>query len=164
MSEIREFEAHPEFAAGIATWLTIGIVLFILGLLLFLYSEIQAVLVVRDQDFRAKLVSLNFMTEGKNIDELNQEENATMLQFLLPTGNPILLLLWLAVTFGGGAAYFWFVPDHYQKNPLKDSANGKPSWLQDIGDFSISTEGNDIVNAIHDKMESESKRFKKEKV
>mmetsp|Transcript_18088 Transcript_18088/g.59409 ORF Transcript_18088/g.59409 Transcript_18088/m.59409 type:complete len:109 (-) Transcript_18088:47-373(-) len=84
--------------------------------------------------------------------------------FLLPTGNPILLLLWMTVTFGGGAAYFWFVPDHYQKNPLKDSANGKPSWLQDIGDFSISTDGNEIVNAIHEKIETEGKRFKKEKV
>jgi len=36
--------ANPAFAAGIATWVTTGIVLLVVGTALFLYSEIQAML------------------------------------------------------------------------------------------------------------------------
>jgi len=49
-------EEHPNFAAGIAIWMTVGSIIFMIGFILFLYSEIKAVLVARDQDFRKKLV------------------------------------------------------------------------------------------------------------
>jgi uncharacterized membrane protein len=39
---------HPEFAAGVATWLTIGMIIWLIAFILFLYSEIKAVLVARD--------------------------------------------------------------------------------------------------------------------
>jgi hypothetical protein len=31
-------------------------------------------------------------------------------QVLLPSGNPLLLLLWLALVFGGGYVYFFTIP------------------------------------------------------
>lgn len=35
-------------------------------------------------------------------------------QILLPTGNPILLLVWVLVAFGGGYAYFYYAPEVYK--------------------------------------------------
>jgi hypothetical protein len=46
-------------------------------------------------------------------------------QLLIPSGNPILLLLWLLVTFGGGWAYFLWLPEVYRDRPLD-----KPLWVQ----------------------------------
>jgi hypothetical protein len=46
-------------------------------------------------------------------------------QLLIPSGNPILLLLWLLVTFGGGWAYFLWLPEVYRDRPLD-----KPFWVQ----------------------------------
>lgn len=38
-------------------------------------------------------------------------------QILLPTGNPILLLVWVLVAFGGGYLYFYYLPDSYKVWP-----------------------------------------------
>jgi hypothetical protein len=71
-------ESHPEFAAGIATWITAGLVMFITGTAILLYSEIQAMLVVRDQDFRKRMIEQEYMEEGADIQKLNTEENMNM--------------------------------------------------------------------------------------
>ena len=42
-------EKHPAFAGTLAAWLTVGLGLVLFGQIAFLYSEIRAVLVVRDQ-------------------------------------------------------------------------------------------------------------------
>lgn len=45
VTKVAEYQAaHPEFAAGIATWVTAGISLFILGNVVLVWSEIQAML------------------------------------------------------------------------------------------------------------------------
>ena len=57
-------------------------------------------------------------------------------QLLIPSGNPILLLLWLIVAFGGGWAYFLWLPEVYRGRPLD-----KPMWIQvnpDAWEFSTS--------------------------
>ena len=36
------------------------------------------------------------------------------LQLLLPTGNPVLLFVWLSVTVVGVYAYFIYLPAHYE--------------------------------------------------
>ena len=54
-------------------------------------------------------------------------------QWLIPSGNPILILLWILVVFGGGWAYFYWLPAHYS-----EKGEQKPSWLQDVGDFQVS--------------------------
>jgi hypothetical protein len=69
---------HPEFAAGVATWLTIGTIIYMIAFILFLYSEIKAVLVARDQDFRRKLIDDGYMSNGANFNELFDKEASTM--------------------------------------------------------------------------------------
>jgi amino acid permease len=54
-------------------------------------------------------------------------------QLLIPSGNPILLLLWIIVAFGGGWAYFFWLPSLFSEKP-----HDKPAWLQDVGNFSVS--------------------------
>ena len=45
------------------------------------------------------------------------------MQILLPSGNPILLMLWVAISFGSWYTYFFYLPTLY--------ADGdKPGWLQ----------------------------------
>jgi hypothetical protein len=43
-------------------------------------------------------------------------------QILLPTGNPILLLVWVLVAFGGGYLYFYYLPDSYKVWPPSHSS------------------------------------------
>ncbi|KAJ1479913.1 hypothetical protein T484DRAFT_1902030 [Baffinella frigidus] len=52
---------HPGFADGLAAWITLGGTVFLVGFCLLLYSEIRTVLVVRDQDFRQKMVRGGYM-------------------------------------------------------------------------------------------------------
>ncbi len=45
VTKVAEYQAeHPEFAAGIATWVTAGVSLFIVGTVVLVWSEIQAML------------------------------------------------------------------------------------------------------------------------
>lgn len=236
VTKVAEYQAaHPEFAAGIATWVTAGISLFILGNVVLVWSEIQAMLVVRDQDFRARLLLQDYIEEGADIDKLNKEESANMHvrpylsvlgtllmfmglaavlyplcdvitviglpatpcillvtfgslfaaicvattwmffiwlctrpvaaviflvisvsgQLLIPSGNPILLLLWMLVTFGGGWAYFFWLPDVYRDKP-----QDKPAWVQDVGTFRLSYEPGEVMDVIGAKVKLEAQKFK----
>ena len=74
-------------------------------------------------------------------------------QCLLPTGNPILLLLWMLITFGGGWAYFFWLPTVYVEKPL---------WLQDVGNFEVSHEPLQIMAAFEGKINAEAARFRPE--
>ena len=62
--------SHPEFAAAIATWVTAGLVLLITAVVVFLYSEIQAMLGM----FKccktpcAQASSINAEMQGKEAD------------------------------------------------------------------------------------------------
>jgi hypothetical protein len=50
LSELAAYQAeHPDFAAGVGIWMTVGTILLVFGLIIFLFSEIKAVLVCRDQ-------------------------------------------------------------------------------------------------------------------
>lgn len=224
-------EAHPEFAAGIATWLTAGLVLLVTGTGLLLFSEFRAMLVSRDQDFRKRLQEQGYMEEDTDIAKLNAEENVDMRlrpyvsligvalifvgiaallyplcdiitvlglpatpciliitfgaffaaicvatfwmfliwmctrtaaalvlltislsgQLLIPTGNPILLLLWMLLAFGGGWAYFFWLPSIYTE---------RPPWLQDIGNYQMSHEPMEILAAFEGKINAEAARYK----
>jgi len=230
-------EEHPNFAAGVATWLTVGTIIFLLAFILFLYSEIKAVLVARDQDFRKKLIEDGYMSNGANFNELFEREAATMAprpylsvgamllmfiafacllyplcdiltiiglpsapclliitfgaffasiclatfwmfviwsctrtyaalvflvmsltgQILLPTGNPILLLVWVVLAFGGGYMYFYFGPDYYKEKP-----EDKPMWLQDVGDFTVSTNYEEWGSAFNKAYEAETAALQKQ--
>jgi hypothetical protein len=230
-------EEHPDFAAGVATWLTVGTIIFLLAFILFLYSEIKAVLVARDQDFRKKLIEDGYMSNGANFNELFEREAATMAprpylsvgamllmfiafacllyplcdiltviglpsapclliitfgaffasiclatfwmfviwsctrtyaalvfllmslsgQILLPTGNPILLLVWVVLAFGGGYFYFYFYPDQFKEKP-----EDKPMWLQDVGDFTVSTNYEEWGSAFNKAYEAETAALKKQ--
>ena len=45
VTQFLEYQAsHPEFAAGVATWVTVGILLFVLGTLILIWSETHAML------------------------------------------------------------------------------------------------------------------------
>jgi hypothetical protein len=45
MTEFLEYQAsHPEFAAGVATWVTVGILLFVIGTVILVWSEAHAML------------------------------------------------------------------------------------------------------------------------
>eukprot|EP00286_Rhodomonas_abbreviata_P008284 CAMPEP_0181319710 /NCGR_PEP_ID=MMETSP1101-20121128/17724_1 /TAXON_ID=46948 /ORGANISM="Rhodomonas abbreviata, Strain Caron Lab Isolate" /LENGTH=305 /DNA_ID=CAMNT_0023427343 /DNA_START=13 /DNA_END=930 /DNA_ORIENTATION=- len=227
-------DEHVEFAASIATWITIGTILLILALILFIFSEIQAVLVVRDQDFRRTMLKQSYMDEGASLDELIDYENKTMAprpiislfavclmyiglacifyplcdilnvvglpsapcvlivtfgsfftviciasfwmfvcwsctrswaalvflaisltgQLLLPTGNPLLLLLWLVISLGGGVGYFYWAPELYRDRE-------RPSWLQTVGDFTISTDVQTILDSLRDKAEVDAEQLKR---
>ena len=74
-------------------------------------------------------------------------------QLLIPTGNPILLLLWMLITFGGGFAYFFWLPTVYTE---------RPPWLQDVGNFSVSYEPQEIFAVFDGKIKAEAARFKPE--
>jgi len=208
------------------------------GFIVFMFSEISSVLVVRDQDFREKLVSGKHMTvaTGEEYKKLITKENMKMgprpylsvigglfmfigtscLMFplcdvltiiglpsapcillitvgsffatvcnisfllflvwsctriwaslvflliaftgslLLPSGNPILLCLWVVIAVGGGYAYFFYLPSTYS-DPKE-----VPPYVQNIGDFTVEANPEKIQNAFKEgfevaKMEAEEK-------
>jgi len=214
---------HPGFADGLAAWITLGGTVFLVGFCLLLYSEIRTVLVVRDQDFRQKMVRGGYMKPdldsflGLTDDEYATVEpraywsvGATVImsaglamtlypfcdvldivglpampcllllsflalfatlciamfwvgvawsctrpaaalvlvasslagQLMLPTGNPTLLIIWLAGTVIGLYAYFIYCPALYEHDPSK-----RPVWLQDVGDFTKEEETRDDIEA-----------------
>jgi hypothetical protein len=50
LSELAAYQAeHPDFAAGVGIWMAVGTILLVFGMIIFLFSEIKAVLVCRDQ-------------------------------------------------------------------------------------------------------------------
>lgn len=194
------------------TWFVTGFVLYVLGLFIFLFSEINAVLITRDSDFRLNLIKGGYAEKIDGPEYKKQESremrkleprpyltvfgiivlffaiacllfplcelieilglpsapcvliitvgaafaaicNATFYLFLvwsctrtyaslvfllisisgsilLPAGNPILLMLWVAISFGSWYTYFFYLPTLY--------ADGdKPGWLQDIGKYGL---------------------------
>ena len=234
IAKVAAYQAsHPEFAAGIITWLTLGLLLFTIGTALFVYSEIRAMLVVRDQDFRRRLLAQGYFEPCANIERLGEEENinmavrpyvslvgmllifvafATILyplcdvitvlglpatpciliitfgsffaavcmatlwlfliwmctrpaaalvflaislsgQILIPSGNPILLLLWIVAAAGGSWLYFFWLPDAYE---------GHGTWLQDVGSFKVSYQPAEIMAAFEQKISLEASRFQPE--
>jgi hypothetical protein len=217
ISNLVEYQTeNPEFAADIATWMLFGIILFLMGFCILLFSEIKAVLVCNSRDFRQKLVDDSIMSipkdhKGDNCEDWKRSEDrdnkmlaarpyitaiacgilllsmaalfypicdiitviglpaapcllllsfgsifaticlvtfwlgviwsctriwAALIFFLisftgsilLPTGNPIFVLIWVLLSLGVGVAYFWIAPKYFDT---------RPSWLQDIGDFSM---------------------------
>jgi hypothetical protein len=52
---------------------------------------------------------------------------------LLPTGNLLLVLLWILVAFVGGSYYFKYLPDSYDI-----SNEERPYWVQDVGHITVS--------------------------
>mmetsp|Transcript_31073 Transcript_31073/g.73780 ORF Transcript_31073/g.73780 Transcript_31073/m.73780 type:complete len:313 (-) Transcript_31073:219-1157(-) len=216
-------KAHPDFAAGIGIWMGIGLTTFVIGAIMLLFSEIKAVLVCRDQDFRKQLHDNGYMKPASaGIAELEEKESVQMrprayltvggmlmmysglsciiyplcdvldivglpsapcfvlvvfgaffaafcittfwlfliwsctrfyaaLAFLvislagiilLPSGNLILIFLWLVVAFGGGTWYFKWVPDSYAA-----TGDEQPFWVQDIGEMTVSLDSEDWADA-----------------
>jgi hypothetical protein len=201
----------------------VGMTLFIVGFIMLLFSEIKAVLVCRDQDFRKQLHDNGYMKPASaGIAELEEKESVQMrprayltvggmlsmytglscmiypmcdvldivglpaapcfimvvfgaffaafcitcfwlfvvwsctrfyaaLAFLvmsvaglilLPSGNLILIFLWLVVAFGGGTWYFKWVPDSYAA-----TGDEQPFWVQDIGEMTVSLDAEDWADA-----------------
>jgi len=214
---------HPDFASGIAIWMAVGCGLFFIGWVMLLFSEIKAVLVCRDQDFRKKMRDLKYMMPAsRGIAELERQESkmmrprayltvggllamyiglscviyplcdvldvvglpaapclilvifgsffiafcvATFWMFvcwsctrpwaalvfliislsgsvLLPTGNLILVILWMVVAFFGGSWYFKYLPDTYDI-----SNEERPYWVQDVGHITVSCAPEDWEDA-----------------
>jgi ElaB/YqjD/DUF883 family membrane-anchored ribosome-binding protein len=205
------FEEDPTILASMFTWFVTGTVLYLLGLFIFLFSEINAVLITRDSDFRLNLITKGYAEKVDGPEYKKQESrelrkleprpyltvfgiivlffaiscllfplcqlieilglpsapciliitvgaafaaicNATFYLFLvwsctrtyaslifllisvsgsilLPAGNPILLILWVAIAFGSWYTYFFYLPSLY--------TDDKPAWLQDIGKYGL---------------------------
>mmetsp|Transcript_41691 Transcript_41691/g.65066 ORF Transcript_41691/g.65066 Transcript_41691/m.65066 type:complete len:241 (+) Transcript_41691:397-1119(+) len=87
-------DENPGFLGGIMTWVTAGGLLLFLGSLLLLYSEIKAVLIIRDQDCRRRLFESGIMTERANIDDLVEKDIAiiTIRPYITLSGASLLLL------------------------------------------------------------------------
>lgn len=68
------FEKNPEMLESIYWWLVIGFILLTLGTVLLLFSEINAVLVCRDQDFRNRLI------KGQHVEVIESREYQLLLE------------------------------------------------------------------------------------
>jgi hypothetical protein len=60
---------------------------------------------------------------------------------LLPAGNPILLMLWVFISFGSWYTYFFYLPALY-------TDQDKPGWLQDIGKYGLLDNNAEVDNQI----------------
>ena len=70
---------HPDFAASVGVWLLVGNILFVMGLIMLLFSEIKAVLICRDQDFRISLYDQGYMfPSSAGIAELEMRESSQL--------------------------------------------------------------------------------------
>ena len=70
---------HPEFVTSVFTWFLLGNIFFAIGLIMVLFSEIKAVLICRDQDFRISLHARGYMKPASaGIAELEQRESVQM--------------------------------------------------------------------------------------
>ena len=71
-------EVHPGFFQGVFIWIAVGVVLYSIGLSVLLYSEVRACLVVRDQDFRARLLKTQMCLPGAQLADLKENEAALL--------------------------------------------------------------------------------------
>lgn len=69
---------HPGFLEGVAAWIAIGAVLYLVALVLLLYSEIRTCLIVRDQDFRKRLLETQCFQPGDGLADLKENEHALL--------------------------------------------------------------------------------------
>mmetsp|Transcript_11468 Transcript_11468/g.31984 ORF Transcript_11468/g.31984 Transcript_11468/m.31984 type:complete len:322 (+) Transcript_11468:94-1059(+) len=68
-----------DFAADVAAWFIVGLILIAIGKIMFLYSEVKAVLVCRDQEFRKFLHDNDYMLpSAAGIAELEMKESESM--------------------------------------------------------------------------------------
>ena len=82
---------------NVAFWVVLGHVLGWIGVILVLYSEVKAVLIVRERDERDRLVAGNFLRRNeKKIRELNAKEEAMLMPRPYVTMLGI-VLLWLGI-------------------------------------------------------------------
>lgn len=64
--------------------------------------------------------------------------------FLLPTGNVLLVFIWMLVAFCGGSFYFKWLPDSYDI-----SNEERPYWVQDVGHITVSCHCHLSCSAYH---------------
>ena len=79
LAALAEYDrAHPGFFEGVAIWIAAGIILYVVALTVLLYTEIRTCLVVRDQDFRERLLSTQACLPGKQLPSLRENETALL--------------------------------------------------------------------------------------
>mmetsp|Transcript_9180 Transcript_9180/g.14563 ORF Transcript_9180/g.14563 Transcript_9180/m.14563 type:complete len:300 (+) Transcript_9180:50-949(+) len=229
--------AHPGFLQGVAIWIAIGVVLYIIALTGLLYSEIRTCLVVRDRDFRVRLLHTQACLPGSRLADLKENENAllaprayitfamTLLfvvaiaafmfplcdvftiiglpsgpcllmltigallaaictvsgwmalvwsctrpyaafvlasvslfgQLLVPTGNLLLILVWIMAAGMGGMLYFYYLPGMYS-----DKQWARPGWMQDVGVMSVSFDPKEWSNSFSRSYEAHEAEISKD--
>jgi len=206
-------EDHPDFMTAVVFWVLTGNVLLVVGLVVFLYSEIKAVCLVRSHETRRKLLETQPLTPTSGDKDATEEERnflaarpyltfvATCLFFfgfllamiplcdvlhllglptgvaciyiitleafalalvatlfllglvwsctrpwaaalllslalggivLCPTGNVLLVMVFLASSLAVYLLYFHWYPQY-----LEDQHVARPSWLQSIGSLEV---------------------------
>ena len=79
LAALAEYDrAHPGFFEGVAIWIAAGIILYVVALTVLLYTEIRTCLVVRDQDFRERLLRTQACLPGKQLPSLRENETALL--------------------------------------------------------------------------------------
>ena len=69
-------EDHPDFMTAVVFWVLTGNILLVVGLVVFLYSEIKAVCLVRSHETRRKLLETQPLTSSSGeIDAAEDEES-----------------------------------------------------------------------------------------
>jgi len=206
----------------VAIWIAAGIILYVVALTVLLYTEIRTCLVVRDQDFRERLLRTQACLPGKQLPSLRENETALlaprayitvfagMLFFLaiaailfplcdiftiiglpagpcllmltigallmavctvtgwmalcwlctrpwaalvlgaisvsgqmtVPSGNLLLILVWILAAGMSGTLYFYWLPGLYA-----DKRWDRPSWVQDVGESSLSLDPKEWSNS-----------------
>ena len=71
-------QEHPGFITGVAVWIAVGAMIYIVALAGLLYSEIRTCLIVRDQDFRVRLLETQACVPGSRLADLKENENALL--------------------------------------------------------------------------------------
>ena len=71
-------QEHPGFLNGVAVWIAVGAMVYVVALAGLLYSEIRACLIVRDQDFRVRLLETQVCVPGSRLADLKENESALL--------------------------------------------------------------------------------------
>jgi len=71
-------ELHPDFITAVIFWVITGNIMLLAGLIMFLYSEIKMVSVVRSQDTRRTLLETQQISASESIKELAEKEAASV--------------------------------------------------------------------------------------